>query len=383
MGDAYQDLLKQALTSYVQSIKDERSKRLDCVGKRLHEVYGVCLIDSEPLDDASDPHDPFAGSLPGHGTGGTSKVFDYSDADPDPELLVSLKDLNHPCIFRAGAVDYGCLSDWQSMAYLRAQMGDDALVTAAFTPDGRADAISRIGKACHFVLPFERQISFRQVVDWLGEPRKSSGVLYLQLQNGSLGREFASLAQDVDACGPHWARALGHSEHVGGDESRPLCNLWLGSSHSATTTHNDPFENLFMQVTGRKRFILWPPEDVAFMREREYPSGRYRADMTIDRSEVPVAWPMPAWPPDARASPMQVTLNEGELLYLPAMWWHSVRQVDSRGRDGPPRCLSVNWWYDLDFGGAHWAQWKLLERLTMLSAARLDECRADLMDCMA
>jgi jumonji domain-containing protein 7 len=45
-----------------------------------------------------------------------------------------------------------------------------------------------------------------------------------------------------------------------------------------------------------------------------------------------------------------VTLEEGDLLYLPAMWYHKVSQ--SSGEEG--FALAVNYWYDMDFSGGFW-----------------------------
>lgn len=49
--------------------------------------------------------------------------------------------------------------------------------------------------------------------------------------------------------------------------------------------------------------------------------------------------------------PMRVELNEGDMLYLPALWYHKVAQ--KCGEEG--FCCAVNYWYDLDFGGGFWA----------------------------
>lgn len=53
---------------------------------------------------------------------------------------------------------------------------------------------------------------------------------------------------------------------------------------------------------------------------------------------------MAALPPEA--DPFHITLREGETLYLPAGWWHHVRQTDIT--------IALNWWYDMEMRGMSW-----------------------------
>ena len=42
-------------------------------------------------------------------------------------------------------------------------------------------------------------------------------------------------------------------------------NFWMGSNRSITSTHKDPYENLYAVVRGSKTFTLFPPTCVPFM----------------------------------------------------------------------------------------------------------------------
>lgn len=45
--------------------------------------------------------------------------------------------------------------------------------------------------------------------------------------------------------------------------------------------------------------------------------------------------------------PIDITLEAGDSLYLPAGWWHHVRQSS--------RCtIALNWWYDMEMRGMSW-----------------------------
>ena len=41
------------------------------------------------------------------------------------------------------------------------------------------------------------------------------------------------------------------------------------------------------------------------------------------------------------ANPLHVRVNAGDVLYLPSLWFHHLRQ--SHG------CVAVNFWYDMEF----------------------------------
>jgi hypothetical protein len=47
-------------------------------------------------------------------------------------------------------------------------------------------------------------------------------------------------------------------------------------------------------------------------------------------------------PKFSKSSPFHLRLHAGDLLYLPSLWFHHLRQ--SHG------CIAVNFWYDMDYG---------------------------------
>ncbi len=48
----------------------------------------------------------------------------------------------------------------------------------------------------------------------------------------------------------------------------------------------------------------------------------------------------------AEAHPIHITVRAGETLYLPAGWWHYVRQEGFT--------VAVNYWYDMEGRGMSW-----------------------------
>lgn len=45
--------------------------------------------------------------------------------------------------------------------------------------------------------------------------------------------------------------------------------------------------------------------------------------------------------------PIHVALGPGDTLYLPAGWWHHVRQSEET-------TIALNWWYDMEMRGMSW-----------------------------
>ena len=138
----------------------------------------------------------------------------------------------------------------------------------------------------------------------------------------------------------------------------------------SSSTHKDYFENLVTVLEGEKVFTLLPPTDAAFLRAPLCPVRRYQhcsaACQGLASSRAcwssapePGSQPIP-WlaqgsagePFPRQASPVKVRLRKGETLYLPALWYHQVEVGE--GQTG--LTISVNAWFEMQFGLQHVAQ---------------------------
>jgi hypothetical protein len=106
--------------------------------------------------------------------------------------------------------------------------------------------------------------------------------------------------------------------------------VWLGPAGTITPLHCDYFDNLFAQVWGRKKIRLFHPSDGELLPTREVNPTLYASP--FDPEEPDYA----RWPSVRRTCENECIVDAGDLLFLPAGWFHHVRAMDFS--------LSVNRW---------------------------------------
>lgn len=155
----------------------------------------------------------------------------------------------------------------------------------------------------------------------------------------------------------------------------------------------DPYENIYTVIRGAKHFTLLPPTEGWCLRgpcfpvrvslhrsyltclsassyftstsERQYPHATYHRASPSSALELipsPPSTPLIRWSSVAdptvsealpsEAHPIHITVKAGETLYLPAGWWHYVRQEGFT--------VAINYWYDMEGRGTSWVWLNLL-----------------------
>jgi hypothetical protein len=150
------------------------------------------------------------------------------------------------------------------------------------------------------------------------------------MQDMSL-RAYLDLSDDVSEHAPS-----GLPPYVGNLELRELNGLchwpayfdkmgpprfWLGPARTVTPLHCDYDDNIFAQILGRKRIFLAPPHHDAFLYTRE-------ANPVLFGSPFdPEAPDFEAFPLARQAAIVEVVVEPGDMLYVPAGWYHQVRAL--------------------------------------------------------
>lgn len=106
------------------------------------------------------------------------------------------------------------------------------------------------------------------------------------------------------------------------DASEALQYVWLSAAAVRTHTHFDSDRNIFVQLVGRKRFVLWAPNQTSHL----CPYARLHP--LWHKSRVAFEAPdLERCPDYARAEALTVDVLPGHILYVPPFWWHTVETV--------------------------------------------------------
>ena len=79
-------------------------------------------------------------------------------------------------------------------------------------------------------------------------------------------------------------------------------------------------DNLLIQVTGRKRVVLFSPRDATKL----YLNGDKSEVLDIDNPDLS------KYPKFAEATPFECFMEPGDVLFIPAMWFHNVISLQVR-----------------------------------------------------
>lgn len=121
------------------------------------------------------------------------------------------------------------------------------------------------------------------------------------------------------------------------DFARVISSIWLGNRTTATC-HFDMSHNVAVCVAGRRRFTLFPPEQVAnlYPGPLEPTPGGQVVSMVDFRDPDFERFPRFR---EALAEAHVAEMEPGDVLYYPALWWHHVEALEAFN-------ILMNYWWN-------------------------------------
>lgn len=148
--------------------------------------------------------------------------------------------------------------------------------------------------------------------------------LHLYQQNDQ--NDYFYFSQQIETLGENLLKEAGSMEFLNVTSITQTKNIWIGKS-SITHIHYDASHNTFVQIYGKKKFLLYEP--------------KYWVDLNLfsslhpchrqSQSESPILGSTP---------PFEVDLEPGDILYLPPFWFHHVIAGEK------DISISINIWSD-------------------------------------
>jgi hypothetical protein len=195
----------------------------------------------------------------------------------------------------------------------------------------------------------------RPVSLFLGEPEMGgrffynedlSGFNFLQME-ANLVDVFAKLVEFQQQERPptfyvgstavdRWLPGFKQNNDLALGDLNPLHSIWIGN-RSRVAAHFDFPSNIACCVLGRRRFTVFPPEQL---------SNLYIGPMDLTPAGQQISLVDFADPDfekfpkfsEALATAQIAELNPGDALFLPGMWWHHVEALDAIN-------ILVNYWW--------------------------------------
>ncbi len=116
-----------------------------------------------------------------------------------------------------------------------------------------------------------------------------------------------------------------------------VASLWMGN-RTITAAHYDRSNNCALCAAGRRRFTLFPPEQIANLYPGPLdptPGGQV---VSMVNFYAPDLGRYPRFAEAMRAAVSGI-LEPGDVIVYPAMWWHQVEALDDFN-------ILLNWWWN-------------------------------------
>lgn len=262
----------------------------------------------------ADP-DPLLADLPSV----KEQVFDAADLD------ARLKNAKHPFVVRGLAADWplvkaGLESSEAARKYLIEHRRNRAFTVSIGTPGGGDRLFYDQAMAMNFQMA---EGPLEGILGGIGTNEGKDDAPVIYLSSVSMGDYFDGLTE-------------ANSLPLG--DRKPQKNIWIGT-RTRIAAHNDVPDNLAVCAVGRRRFTLFPPEQLTnlYLGPLENtPAGRPISMVDFCEPDLD------AYPrfEEALSYAQVVELGPGDAIFIPSLWWHHVEGL------APFNALVNYWWRD-------------------------------------
>jgi hypothetical protein len=232
-----------------------------------------------------------------------------------------------PVVLRGLVSDWPCVREARKSpaavaAYL-SRLDTGALVDAVMTPPGAGGRLFYNDAMSGFNF-IRNRLTISAVAEQV-----------LRYSTFSQGPSVAAQSAPISGCAPRFA-----------DENRLTVidpsvpgRLWLGTAMT-TPTHLDEWNNIACVAAGKRRFTLFPPEQIGNLYIGPLDFAPTGAPMSLVHLDRPDFERFPRFR-EALGAAVTADLEPADAIYIPPLWWHNVESLE-------PFNLLVNYWWHAD-----------------------------------
>jgi hypothetical protein len=122
------------------------------------------------------------------------------------------------------------------------------------------------------------------------------------------------------------------------DPAQAIPRIWIGTP-SVVSTHFDLSDNIACVVAGRRRFTLFPPEQLPNLYVGPLDHNMAGQPASMVELNAPDFARYPRFR-EALDAALTAELEPGDAIYIPTLWWHQIEALS------PFNILVNHWWED-------------------------------------
>ncbi len=224
--------------------------------------------------------------------------------------------------YRQPIIITGEIADWKAFALWSMDYLNNVIGKKEVDVNVSQNKIFSFDPENEFILPYKK-IQFTDLTKWILEEKKVEEYYYLQ--QSSLKITFPELLPDIEI--PNYIDK----------KLLIITNLWIGTGGNISPLHWDLAQNFLSQVRGRKRILLFAPEQTSFLYPFSVNSEMpHVSQLNIDKPNIE------KFPKFLKAKYIECILEPGEMLFIPTFWWHQVYSLEQLN-------IAVNFWRKPNF----------------------------------